>query len=230
MTHLSEEQMVDGFYGERPAGFDLHLNECEECRNQFRQMEETLNALSEYQVPERGESYGREVWARLAPNLPTRRRHNWRWMWALAPAMAALLVVAFLAGVWTEKHQITTSDRSRERVLLIAMSDHLERSQIMLTQLLHDKAGSADLEQEQLRARSLLAENRLLRQTALHLGDRSHAALLEDLERTLLDLANGSPETDSKDFHLWQQRVENDGLLWKIRVTSSNAREKGQKL
>jgi hypothetical protein len=231
MTHPSEEQMVDGFYDKGREELNAHLAQCEECRVRFRQLEEVLNGVSEYPVPERDESYGKEVWARLAPMLPvTKPRRKWLWMWTLAPAMAALLVVAFLAGIWTEKRKSNSPENSRERVLLLAMSEHLERSQIVLTQLLHDRASSADLGQEQVRARNLLAENRLLRQTALHLGDRSHAALLDDLERVLIDLANSSPETDSKDFQLWQRRVQDDGLLWKIRVTSTNAREKGQKL
>lgn len=223
--------MVDALYERPQESFEAHLGECAECRARFEQFRETLRGLNEYPVPERGESYGRQVWTRLEPKLSKARgQRNRHWLWIAGPAMAALLTVAFLAGVWTEKQHAVAANHSRERVLLMAMSDHLERSQIVLTELLHDRTNSPDLKDEQKRARNLLAENRLLRQTALHLGDRGHAALLEDLERVLLDFANGSPDADGKDLKLLQQRVENEGLLWKVRVTSVNARKKGQNL
>jgi len=232
MNHLSEEQLVDAFYRDLPRSTQEHLSQCRECRARSTQLNEMLRTMREYPVPERNDSYGSELWARLAPQLagqPKKRR--WHWAWALAPALAALLAIAFLAGVWTERrHTPRTPDRSRERVLLISMSEHLERSQIVLAELIHANPDALHPAEEQRRARSLLEENRLLRQTALQLGDRTHAALLDDLERILLVLANSPEETKGSDLKELQKRVEDDGLLWKVRVTSMNAREKGQKL
>jgi hypothetical protein len=233
MSHLSEEQLVDVFYEDSPsAGFREHLDGCSECRARLAQLSEMLRSVRGYPVPERNESYVKELWASLAPQLPAKaEKKKWHWAWALAPALAALLTITFLAGVWTERHHTSAlPDRSRERALLISMSDHLERSQIVLAELIHANPGAPDLGDQQKRAQSLLAENRLLRQTALNQGDRTHAALLDDLERILLVLANGPGETKGDDLKQLQKRVEDDGLLWKIRVTSMNAREKGQKL
>jgi hypothetical protein len=231
MNHLADEQLLDAFYGHAGTPDREHLENCVECRARFRQLEETLKSLREYSVPERSDSYGAEVWARLAPQLQTvRARRRWLWAWTVVPALAAMLAITFFAGVWTERQRTSAPDNSRERVLLMAMSDHLERSQIVLTELVHASSGALDLQTERERARNLLEENRLLRQTAIHLGDRRDAALLDDLERVLLDLANGSPDRNSEDLKMLQQRVESDGLLWKVRITSTNAREEGQKL
>jgi hypothetical protein len=232
MNHLSEEQLVDAFYGDSSQSLQEHLSECRECRARSTQLNEMLRSMREYPVPERKDSYGSELWARLAPQLRSQpKRRRWHWAWVLTPALAALLAVAFLAGVWTERrHAPQSPDRSRERALLISMSDHLERSQIVLAELIHANPGALELADEQKRARSLLEENRLLRQTALNLGDRTHAALLDDLERILLVLANSPDETKGNDLKELQKRVEDNGLLWKVRVTSMNAREKGQRL
>ncbi len=231
MNHLADEQLLDVFYGDANTGAREHLENCTECRTRFRQIETTLESLREYPVPERTDSYGAEVWSRIAPQMQTARSiRKWFWAWTVAPALAAVLAITFFAGVWTERQRASVSDKSRERVLLMAMSDHLERSQIVLTELVHASSGTLDLSDERERARNLLEENRLLRQTAMHLGDRRDAALLDDLERVLLDLANGSPEANAEDLKMLQQRVENDGLLWKVRITSANAREEGQKL
>jgi hypothetical protein len=231
MNHLADDQLVDAFYGDTRTPEEQHLENCAECRARFHQIEETLQSLREYPVPERSDGYGAEVWTRLAPQVQTvRSKRKWLWTWTVVPAVAAMLAITFFAGVWTERQRTSVSDNSRERVLLMAVSDHLERSQIVLTELVHASSGAVDMGAERERARNLLQENRLLRQTAIHLGDRRHAALLDDLERVLLDLANGSPETNSADLKTLQRRVENDGLLWKVRITSTNAREEGQRL
>lgn len=82
-----------------------------------------------------------------------------------------------------------------------------------------------DLGDERDRARELVGENRLLRQTATRTGDLSDAALLDELERTLLDIANGPANLE-----MLQQRIENEGLLFKVRIIETNVRQKGQQL
>jgi hypothetical protein len=141
MKHLSEEELVEGYYGGLSESAALHLAECAECRALFERQSELLDAVREYPVPERGPGYGAEVWVRMLPRLPRPKQSWWR-MWALVPAVAALLALAFLAGRWTERTTAVAgltgiSEKARERVLLLSLSDHLERSQIVLAQLAH---------------------------------------------------------------------------------------------
>ncbi len=69
-----------------------------------------------------------------------------------------------------------------------------------------------------------------LRQTAARAGDASQAALLDELERVLLDIANSPSNISSGDLETLQRRIESEGLLFKVRITSTDVREKGQKL
>ena len=62
------------------------------------------------------------------------------------------------------------------------MGEHLDRSQIVLAELVNATPGTFDPGEERTRARELLSENRLLRQTATHTGDLSDAALLDELD------------------------------------------------
>ncbi len=208
------------------------MAECAECRSSFEHLRDLLDSVREYPVPERGASYGGEVWTRLLPQLPARKsRHSWLRWWTIAPAVATLLAVAFIAGMLTQQRaQLGITARARERVLLIAMSDHLERSQIVLAQLLNATPGTLDLADERARARDLIAENRLLRQTALHNGNASDAALLDELERVLLDVANSPAEMGAGELENLRREIEDQELLFKVRVTSVDARQKGQKL
>ena len=235
MTHLDEEQLVQAYYGETSDAFRRHLEECSECRAGFDRLKDLLDSVADYPVPERDEAYGAEVWARLAPHLPLAKpRPGWflwlsRW-WLLGPALATLLTIAFLGGMLTEKRQTGISAKARERVLLMAISDHLERSQIVLTELVHASPESADLADQRDRARDLVNENRLLRETASHMGDAADATLLDELGRVLLDIANSPAAPPADDLQAIQQRIENEGLLFKVRITGADARQKGQKL
>ena len=51
-----------------------------------------------------------------------------------------------------------------------------------------------------LRARELVAANRLYRQSAAHTGDEVMGATLEDLERVLLEIANAPADLSAEDF------------------------------
>jgi hypothetical protein len=232
MNHASEEQLVDAYY-QNGAEMRAHLNQCPECRATFERLKEHLDSLRDYPAPERGPSYGGEVWSRLLPHLkPAPKRRVWFRWWTLAPVLATIVLIAFVAGMLTERRvQVAgTPERARERVLLIAMTRHLERSQIVLSEIANGNAASIDFPEERERARDLLDDNRLLRQTAARNGDAVHANLLDELERVLLDVANSPPEMTAGDLQALQSRIDNEGLLFKVRITSSDDRFKGQKL
>jgi len=233
MKHLTEEELTAAYYGDESPAAHGHLGGCPECRAALARIEKLLNELRDYPAPERGESWEAEVWARLAPQLPARKpRRQWLIGWFLAPAMASLLAVAFIAGMLVDRTRVAAgiSAKARERVLLISMGDHLDRSGMVLAELVNAGPGITDFDDERARARDLIEENRLLRQTALRTGDLQHAALLDELERVLLDIAHTPADASAEDLETLQRRIESEGLLFKIRIISSNVREKGRNL
>jgi hypothetical protein len=233
MTHLSDEEIISMYYDDAPADARNHLDGCPQCRLAFERTRTLLDEARDYPVPDRPVSYGGEVWTRLLPRLaaPAPRRVWMRW-WTIAPALAAMLALAFFAGVLTQSRTkiAGTSPKARERVLLIAMGDHLDRSQIVLAEIVNNNPGSIDLTDERTRARDLVDQNRLLRQTALHNGDTMQAALLDELERVLLDIANSPEKVTDADLESLRSRIEAENLLFKVRVFSTNVRNKGQQL
>ena len=235
MKHLSEEEITLAYYDELDPGVRAHLDGCPECHAAFVQLKQMLDGVRDIPVPERSESYGGEVWARLLPHLPVEKpKRSWLHWWTVAPAVAVVAALAFIAGMIVEQRRVPTgptiSAKSRERVLLIAMGDHLDRSQMVLAELVNATPGTVDLGDERTRAQDLLTENRLLRQTAARSGDVSDAAVLDELERTLLDIANGPENPSAADLETLRQRIEANGLLLKVRIVGSNVRQKGQQL
>jgi hypothetical protein len=234
MNHLSEEQLVLFYYGEsaEAAGVEDHLAECETCRADFRSLQLVLNTVDSAPVPERQAGYGEAVWQRIENKLgarPARRGFRW-WIWA--PALAMLVVSAFLVGRLSRRSDVLASQQQvRERVLLVAVGDHLERSQMVLAELSNapEQKGRLDISDERELAAELVDDNRLYRETARTTGDTAVASVLDDLERVLLEIAHSPSEISSAQLADLQQEIESRGLLFKVRVLGSNVRDEESK-
>jgi hypothetical protein len=235
MNHIGEDQLVLFYYGEsaEAEAIESHLSGCESCRSQFRALQLVLNTVDSVSVPERPADYGHAIWKRIEPRLAVRRWPPIRLWWIWTPAMAALLLGAFLAGsLWQRagapgiaKNQ--TNQQIRERILLVAVGDHLERSQMVLAELDNapDGKGKLDISGERRMAEDLLDDNRLYRQTARTTGDNSMASVLDDLERVLLEIAHSPSEISSQQLNDLREQIESRGLLFKVRVLGSAARD-----
>jgi hypothetical protein len=234
MKHLSEEQLIayqDGETAGREAAA-AHINSCPECQAQLNRLAEMLAAYQALPVPDPGENYGRRVWQQIAPRLEEKRSRWWRMFLeprrlTAAGLVAALLLVAFLAGR-VSKHvdhgdAALTAEQVRQRVLLLAVGEHLGRSEMVLMEIANAEPEGASVKQVNLssqrrRAEELLDENRLYRQTALQDGDTGIANVLDELERVLLDVAHSPGTVTPAQFKSIRQRIDDDGLLFKVRV------------
>ena len=227
MRHSSEEELVNGYYDGLAPEQKLHLGVCPDCADWYRSISETLDSVKHAEIPERSPGYGAEVWARVLPALPLEKaKPVWFRWWVFAPVAAALLTMVFVAGMLTQqKRHVPALDNRSERVLYLAMSEHMDEAQIVLSELAHTRAGNAGLSEERGRARDLITQNRILRQQALHSGDVTDAAVLDDLERVFMEVANSDSSLEAV-----RERVENGNLLFRVRISSSDARLKGERL
>jgi hypothetical protein len=243
IPHLSDDTLVLHYYGEMTPAEEAHaaehLRSCPRCQEGLRKLQRVLAVIDENAVagPELPAHFERTVWARLEPNLQ-RSRGGWRSWLVLTPgrlaAAAAMFVVligaAFMAGRLLPRPSDATSasaDQLRERIMLVDLGEHLDRSQMMLTELVSaDDRDSVDITGERARAEQLVSANRLYRQTAMATGDNGIADLLDELERVLVDLA-ASPETlTPEQLSEVRHRIEARSLLFKVRVVSADVRQR----
>lgn len=239
MKHVTEEELIayrDGDSSGREA-IAAHLKECRECAREFEQIEALLSTLNTLPVPEPAEDYGQRVWQQIAPRLPEKKAKWWEGLFlprrmAAFGAVAALIVLAFFVGR-VSKGPVSggeTADAGtvRERVLVVAVGEHLGRSEMILMELANAQPERGqklmNISATQKRAEDLVEENRLYRQTALHDGDTAMANTLDELERVLLDIANSPDEVTSAQFESLQKRIESKGILFKVRVVNQDLR------
>jgi hypothetical protein len=243
-THLTEDELVLHYYGELHGGDEArattHLSTCSTCHESLRQLQRVLAVVDENALagPELPVNFERTVWAKLEPNLQNQRRGWWSSFvltpkrFAFAATIVALIGAAFFAGRITPRtpdtHDLAASAKQiREGILLVDLGDHLDRSQMVLVELASaDDQGTVDVSEERARAEQLVSENRLYRQTALSTGDAAIADLLDELERVLVDVAAGPEHLSSQDLDEVRRRIESKGLLFKVRVVSSDVRQR----
>ena len=148
---------------------------------------------------------------------------------AFGGALAAVALAAFLAGRLWRAPRGTPATQVRERILLVAVGDHLDRSQAVLIELVHSPApgsGLPDPARERLRAEELLAANRLYRLSAAAAGETAVSDVLEDLERLLLEVAHAPAPGGGEGAESSARRAEAEGVLFKIRVLASRMRQR----
>ena len=242
MEHPTEEELIAFHDGEQGERVQEHLRACAECRAALEKIEAVFAAMDSLPVPDPGENYGQRVWAAISPRLPERQSRWWGDFFAprrllAVGAFATVVAAAFLAGhFWWRSPSTSTrysvdTAKVRERVLVVAVGNHLNKSEMLLIELSHAQPNPAsgklvNISAEQHRAEDLLEENRLYRQTALKEGDQVMASTLDELERVLLDVANSPEQVTQARFDSMQKKLESRGILFKVRVVQQGLRDR----
>jgi hypothetical protein len=243
MRHLSDEELLLDFYGESTAAertrVRTHLERCDECRMLNSELRAVLTAVDTSPLTEPPSGFEREMWARVEPLLPVREAWHTRWSGmiprlAVAASIGVLLVAAFAAGrVWdrppvSSSGSVVDDEAMTERLLRAEVEDHLERSQRMLVELVNaDYEIGAPVAGDRARAADLVADGRLYRRSAEQIGDAEIGGLLEDLERVLVEVANGPADVAPEDMGHLRQRIDDQDLLFRVRVVAREMRERG---
>jgi hypothetical protein len=249
--HYSEDDLTLYYYGEgrRRDAIEQHLSACDACASLYRDISGTLRMIAPPEAPERGDQYGLEVWQRIRHKLPERPEPWWtsffqRDRLTLAAAAAMLVLVAFVAGrVWPRQQAAPAATvatnagggsngagnaaarDTRQRILLTSVAEHLDRSERVLTDIMN-APDAGDISSEQRWADDLLTTSRLYRQDAEDAGEQSVAAVLDDLERSLLEIVNSPAKISAADLEQIRRRIDAAALLFKVRVMIEELRQR----
>jgi hypothetical protein len=241
MTHYGEDDLILYYYGEGRRRLDIerHLDGCPECSSVYRSIAGPLQLVPEPDVPERDDAYSLEVWQRLHRRLPEQDGPSWRawlgWNWVsiAAPAVAIALVAFVVGRMWPQPERITPAGQpaaevadAAQRVRLAAIGDHLERSERVLLDLVNAEGRTVDLTDQQVWAADLIDSNRLYREAATRAGDTLVANVLDELERSLLEIVHGPSKAMPAELDDVRTRVDAAALLFRVRVLADELHER----
>jgi hypothetical protein len=251
--HMSDEDLLLDYYGEvtpeQRAEMRAHIEMCADCQALDRELRAVLTLVDSEPLAEAPPGFEREMWARLEPHIAgaafrqpaaVRVKPDTTWSfelprWALAASVAALAVGSFALGrVWdtpTTSAPTTAADMRElsERMLRSEVEEQLERSQRVLVELAN--AGDSMptlLASDRERAADLVAAGRLYRRSAEEIGDGDTRDLLEDVERVLVEIANGPEVESSNELSDMRARIADQDLIFRLRVMTAamQARER----
>ena len=238
MRHYTEDELILYHYGEarRRERIDDHLATCDACAGAYREIRDSLAAIGGLDTPERDDRYGLEVWQRVRHDLPIQDPPWWTAWYrpSLAAGVTMLVVAAFVAGrYWPEvsppapaPQTGTTPTDAGERVRSAAIGDHLEESERVLLDLVNSGGDSVDVSGQQAWAADLVDANRLYRDAAERAGDDTVAGVLDELERSLLEIVHGPSTMTTAQLEAVRARLDAAALLFKVRVLSDELRER----
>jgi hypothetical protein len=241
MTHPTDDELILHFYGEHApadrARIDAHLGACAACQSLWDEIGRTLTVVGDSDVPEPPADFERVMWARVSAALP-QRTSPWSWR-ALVPLTSfGAVALALALGARTpspssEPPALAAAEaapaldaealEARERALFTALDGHLAQTEMLLIELMNgpDRATS-DFAFARLTADDLVASGRLYRATAEVTGHRRVAAVLEDLEPVLVEVARSPEQVDSATVRSLRERIDDDALLFKVRAVATD--------
>jgi hypothetical protein len=254
-AHISDEDLLLDYYGEatpeQRAVMRAHVESCAECQALDRELRAVLALVDSEPLPEAPPGFEREMWARLEPVVrvrlkpdttkPDTTKPDTTWSfelprWALAACVAALAVGSFALGrVWDSPSPPpqTAVDDTRalsERMLRSEVEDHLERSQRVLVELVNaDDSAPVTLASDREQAADLVAAGRLYRRSVEEIGDAGTRDLLEDVERVLVEIANGPDVETSNDLSEIRTRISDQDLIFRLRVMTAAMRARDRR-
>lgn len=247
MKHLNEEELIEHYYGKdsrrRSLGEDgdssyaaRHIATCAECKDNYNALQVDLFDLAGFDPPLRDSGYGQRVWQSIACVLPERPERRPLWMrpdlWrglAYAAAAAVLLAATFYAGrVWEHTRtpvpvaKTAPSTPAPKAVVVVVMSDYLDRSERLLVELKHtDADDSVMLPPLRDEARNLLPAGRVCQREAEKSDDPELEEALNALDRLLTGLADQPGGLDPAAVMRLQKEMNASGLLFEVRVLRS---------
>lgn len=249
MNHLTHDELVLTYYGEPDlAARRDHLEACAECRAELGRLARVLDQVTPFEVPEPDPQYEARVWDRLQWRLRAAKKRSRGADWMTWTAAAAIVAMAFLAGLFWNRRQATMrpaasiarnvpaptatpvgtaqqQQQARDRVLLVIVGDHFDESERVLIELTNlAPTEGADISAERVRAEELLASNRLYRQNAAQRGEENVATLLAELEPVLIEITHAPAKLSAAELRSIQRRVEKKELVFKLRVVRAGVR------
>jgi hypothetical protein len=259
--HLTEEELIQHFYGDGRTDLepdvDAHLRSCSTCSAAWSELRETLKLVDDGAVPEPGPEFERVMWAKVQQALPARHEQGGllaffethraaSWLFTAAGLAAVLAVGIVVSGRLSPARRPAASEpasptvtltsardtaRLRERVLLTALDNHFQQSEMLLVEVMNaPPGGDENFGAERQTADDLLESSRLYRTTAQLNGDVQFAQLLEDLESVLVEIARSPEKVDRKDFNSLRARIDDDNLLFKVRAVSQQVQDRQRSL
>ena len=224
--------------GEQEA-FAKHLNECEECSNEFEELKKTLVLLQSYRREEPSEEFMSNFWKELNPKLTKQTQLSVWWddiksvfgsKVKLSHQIAAGFTILIL-GVIIGKFLLSGNDvitqpnnNGNSQIAVQARAErYIDRSKVLLLGIMNFDPEADDLEtislsHQQTISKELISEAADLKDELKKPNNRQLKELVSDIEVILMQIANLEEQQDIEGIDLIKDGVDKKGIFLKINI------------
>jgi hypothetical protein len=224
-----------------------HLERCTGCREECAELQAMLQRLPAEPNPAASlpPAFWQELLTEVTAQLPARPKRRITPVWfsdwmefisiprhhAIIGTATVLVLGAILSGMWfahrpepapTQTAAATpAASRPPAPAVNTRMKDYLRKSKALLVGLNNmplEKGSTVDFSVERTTSRALLHEVRYLKDQPL---DGRSAALISDLEKIQIALANSRGRDDIPGLRLIRGGIQEENLLFKIRIAET---------
>lgn len=232
---------------ERHTRVQRHLEGCAECREESAELRAMLERLPVESNPSSDlpPAFWQELLNDVAARLPARPKRRiipaWISDWiefislprhqVIAGAVTVVVLGAIIAGMWFAfRHEPVRKDiaaatpvaaKPATPAVNTRLREYLRKSKVLLVGLNNmplEEGTAVDLSLERTTSRALLHEARYLKEQPL---DGRSAALISDLEKIQIALANSREREDIPGVRLIRGGIQEENLLFKIRIAET---------
>jgi hypothetical protein len=225
--------------------FNEHLNSCSECKEKFRDLQETINTIKKYQRPEPEEKFMNSFWEILEPKLEVKEnplknfwlsfielfRFDPKFKYQLAGGLA-LLVIGFVIGKFImtdngiQNRGITSNKYKTElnqTAANVEAAKYIERSKILLLGIMNfdptkDDAETINLPHIQTISKRLAKQAPALKVDLKEPSQQQVKQLVSDLQLIMLQIANLEAKNDVDGIELVKEGVNSQNIFLKINI------------
>ena len=225
--------------------FNEHLNSCSECKEKFRDLQETINTIKKYQRPEPDEKFMNSFWDILEPKLVVKDnplknfwlsfielfRFDPKFKYQLAGGLA-LLIIGFVIGkfIMTDngiqnKGALSNKYKAElnQAVVNVEAAKYIERSKILLLGIMNfdpvkDNVETINLPHIQTISKQLANQAPALKDDLSRPSERQLKELVSDLQLIMMQIANLEAKKDIDGIDLIKEGVNSQNIFLKINI------------
>lgn len=241
-----KRQFDKALYGELNKNelieFNKHLGTCDECANEYEELQNTLNMVKQRTREEVDPQFMNNFWNKLEPKLEKQSSSFNIWLQQLKEKMAiehkwgyqlagglTILILGILLGKYfisgpITDHQIPIGDDdSNMNVIEAKANNYIERSKVLLMGLMNFDPGTDDAEAVNLNhqkniSSDLITQAAELRKELEKPSQKQLKDLIGDIEVILMQIANLETDYDLSGIELIQSGVDRKGIFLKINI------------
>jgi hypothetical protein len=221
---------------EKLESFHQHLRTCAECKKKYAAFRQVTDVMKKYRRENASSEFLHSLWSKIETEIATETIRKSTFfnklkdlvnleVWWIRYAVAVSLVITgifigrFLLTTPKKNDVISQQETGKNAVIQAKTQRYLERSKVLLLGILnHESNTQSDFSRQRELSGNLIREAAILKEELKDSKELLLGALIDDLEKILLQIAHLEKSYDLEAVEMIQSGIRREGILFKINL------------